>query len=372
MRIGLFAHRIAEADVTGVGRYVRELTWGLARVAAPEHAIVLGSTPEGEAPRWLPPEVEVRFAAWPRRPVHAAWIAGTGPRVERALGRLDVVHLPYPFPPIRSAAPQLVTVHDLMPLEHPDWYPPSERSIFARTIALVLRRARRIVVPSTDVKERVTSRLGVEPARVAVVPHGVSRTYARVAASDGTCARFGVDPGRYAVCVGAVSARKNLVPLIRALGRLGDARLPLLLIGPDGHGAAAAEAEIARMGDAVDVRRTGYLPDEIAAALVKSAALLVHPALAEGFGLVPLEAMTVGTPVIAARVCSIPEVVGDAAVLVDEPDDPAAWAAALSHVISDPERRLALVHAGKQRAATFTWDRAARTMLALYRDVALT
>jgi glycosyltransferase involved in cell wall biosynthesis len=366
----LFAHRLAQADATGVGRYVRELTAALARAAGPGDAVVLASTPESKAPTWVAPGVETRIVGWPRRPVHAAWVAGAGPRVERSLGRVDVVHLLYPFPPIRSRAPQLVTVHDLMPLEQSSWYPRSERWIFRRTISLTLRRATRIVVPSAYVKDRVISLLAVDPARIDVVPHGIGAAYVSGSAPDGLCARFGVLPGRFAVCVGAVSTRKNLVPLIRALGRLGDFGLPLLLIGPDGHGSAAAEAEIARLRDAAWVRRTGYLPDHQVAALVKSAAVLVHPALEEGFGIVPLEAMAAGTPVIAARVSSIPEVVGDAADLVDEPTDPSAWAAALSHVLDNDERRAALAAAGRARAAMFSWQRAATTMLEIYRHAA--
>jgi glycosyltransferase involved in cell wall biosynthesis len=130
------------------------------------------------------------------------------------------------------------------------------------------------------------------------------------------------------------------------------------------------EAEIARLDGTVHVHRTGYLPDAETAALVRSAAVLVHPALAEGFGLVPLEAMAAGTPVITARVASIPEVVGEAAVLVDEPDRPGAWADALMEVTGSSERRKALVAAGEARAAAFSWQRTARTMLDLYRDVA--
>jgi len=375
MRIALFAHRLAETASTGIGRYVREFASALGSVAEPGDSVVLTSTPEGELPAWVPRAVEAQILPWPRRPAHAAWCLGTGPSIERSLGALEVAHLLYPFPPVRSVAPQLVTVHDLFPFDHPEWYSRSERWIYRRSIALTLRRARRVIVPSNYVARCLAADLAVDPARVAVVPHGVNGIYTDAGSQAdmaATCAEFGVTPGRFALSVGAVNTRKNLVPLIRAMAALPNRDFPLLLVGPDGHGAEVADGEIARLAGRARVRRTGYLADEQAAALVRSAAALVHPSLAEGFGFVPLEAMAVGTPVIAARASSIPEVVGDAALLVDEAAEPTAWAAAMMEVIDDPGRRDSLSAAGKARAAEFNWDRSARIMLDVYRDVART
>jgi glycosyltransferase involved in cell wall biosynthesis len=373
LRIGLFAHRLADRDPTGIGRYLRELVQALERVRGETDALVLGSTPEPADPDWLPPGVELRVARWPRRAAQAAWCLGGGPVLERSLGELDVVHLTHSFPPAPARGPQLVTIHDLFPLEHPEWYPRSERWTYGRGVTLALRRARRIVVPSSYVADRLVTLLGATPQRLEVVPHGVNGSFAATLPQPAlaeACARFGVQPGGFAVSVGAVSTRKNAIVLVRALGRLGGEPLPLLMVGGDGHGAAEVAAEVARLDGTARVIRTGYLPDRDTAALVQAAAVLVHPALAEGFGMVPLEAMAVGTPVVAARVCSIPEVVSDAGVLVEQPADPSAWAAALAEVLGSAERRDELSAAGKRRAAAFSWERAANTMLELYRDVA--
>jgi glycosyltransferase involved in cell wall biosynthesis len=208
---------------------------------------------------------------------------------------------------------------------------------------------------------------------VEVVPHGVNGTFT-VPVSDGEieacCRRFGVDPGRFAVCVGAITTRKNLITLVRAVGQLDSTEVRLLLIGGDGHGAAAVDAEIARLNGRGGAVRTGYLPDRDVAALVRGAAALLHPALAEGFGMVPLEAMAVGTPVVAARVGSIPEVVGGAGILLEPPAEPSAWAAALTEVLGSEQRRQELSAAGTSRAAAFSWSRTANTMLELYHDAA--
>jgi glycosyltransferase involved in cell wall biosynthesis len=373
MRLGLFAHRLAQGTSTGVGRYVRELSSALVEAAGPGDSVVIASTPEREQPTWVPAAAQLRGVPWPRRLASAAWCLGGGPRIESGLGTVDVVHLLYPFPPGRTAAPQLVTVHDLFPFEHPESYPRSERVIFRRTITLTTRRARRIVVPSAYVARSMETILGVDPDRVAVVGHGVSGAFSEAGTAadvEATCTRFGVEPGQFVVCVGVVEARKNLIPLIRAMGELRESGIPLLIVGRDGHRVAETEAEIARLDRGVQIRRTGYLLDQEVAALVKSATVLVHPSPAEGFGFVPLEAMAVGTPVIAARASSVPEVVADAGILVEEPMQPKGWADALSDVIGSPTRRDELAVAGRQRAATFTWQKSARTMFDLYRDVA--
>src|SRR5581483_1692520 len=189
---------------------------------------------------------------------------GTGPRIERATGRLDVTHLLHVFPPARTASPVVVTVHDTFPLERPEWYPRSERLTYRRGLALALRRAARIVVPSRYVADRLARCAPVDASRVAVVPQGVSGAFAGPPADtdiEACCHRFGVAPGAFAVSLGAVTTRKNLLPLVRAMGRMAGARVPLVLIGGDAYGAAAVDAEIARLNGGARVVRTGYLPD---------------------------------------------------------------------------------------------------------------
>ena len=373
MRIGLFAHRLAQAESTGIGRYTRELASALNAVGGERRAIVLASTPEPETAAWIPDGVESRVLRWPRRVTQAAWCLGAGPRLERSVGRLNVVHLTHPFPPVRTAAPQVVTVQDLFPLERPDWYPRSETWSYRRSLRLALDRATRVVVPSRYTAERLTVVLDVPRGLIEVVPLGVNGAFAGSRSTreiTASCSRFGLEPERFVVSVGAVSARKNVITLVRAVAQLHQPSAPLVLIGADGHGAAEVEAEIARLNGASRVIRTGYLSDVEAAALVQGAAVLAHPAIAEGFGMVPLEAMAAGTPVIAGRVSSIPEVVGDAAVLVDEPTEPAAWAAALSEVMESSERRRELVARGHRQARSFSWARTAERMLGIYTDVA--
>jgi alpha-1,3-rhamnosyl/mannosyltransferase len=373
LRIGLFAHRLAGRRPTGVGRYFRELVRALDRVACHGERLIVASTREAEEASWIPPGVLRRVVPGPRRPVQLAWCLGTGPRLERSLGALDVTHLLQPFPPVRTASPQVVTVHDLFPVEHPEWYRWRDRWTYERSFALLVRRASRVVVPSDYVARRVIGVLGIDPARVVVVPLGVSGVFSAPHGAQATadvCRRFGLSPGAYAVCLGAVSTRKNVVTLVRAAASLPSPGVPLVMIGPDGHGSEEVDAEIARANGPARLVRTGYLPDRDTAALIRGAAVLVHPALGEGFGFVPLEAMAAGTPVIAARTSSVPEIVGEAAVLVDEPTDPAAWARAVTELVQDDGRRAALTAAGAERVERFSWEETARRMIEVYTGAA--
>lgn len=370
MTVALHVHRLAETHATGIGRYARELVCALEQLGGDRHDLLLTSTPEARVARWIPGTVRTRVVPWPRRMTQAGWCLGLGPRLERAAGPLDVVHLIHPFPPVKTAAPQVVTVHDQFPLEHPGWYPRSERWTYARSVDLALRRAARIVVPSRHVADGLQAILDVDPGRVVVVPQGVSGAFADPRPEHelaARCERFGVQPGGFVVCLGAVSTRKNVSALVRGMAGMS---CPLVLVGPDGHGAESIDAEIACLHRGARVIRTGYVSDDDAAALVRSAAILAHPALGEGFGFVPLEAMAADTPVVAAGLSAIPEVVGDAAVLVDEPTQPEAWTDALSELLASPERRRALAQAGRRRAREFTWRGTALRMLEVYEDVA--
>jgi alpha-1,3-rhamnosyl/mannosyltransferase len=142
----------------------------------------------------------------------------------------------------------------------------------------------------------------------------------------------------------------------------------LLVAGPAGRGAAGIEAEADRLGLAGRVRFAGFVSGEDLPVLVGASLALVHPSRDEGFGITPIEAMAAGVPAITSTVGSLPEVVGDAGLLVD-PDDHDGWAAAIFGVATDPERRAALVAAGHLRQARFTWRAAAEATLAVHDEV---
>ncbi len=375
LRVALLAHRLATAEPTGVGRYYRELAPALAAAAAPDVVgYVVASPREQRTPGWVRPPLRHVALAGPRLARHAAWCALRRPTVDRALGRPDLVHTLHPWAPTPTRGPLVVTVHDVMPIVHPEWHRRDERFGLQRGLAYARDHAALIVVASGWTRDLVRHHLEIGPERVVVVPEGVGAEFRRrpsTATIAETCRRYGVEPGRYLVAVGAVASRKNLLPVVRALARVVPATIgapALLVVGPAGRGAAAVRDEVDRLGLAPRVRFAGYVPGATLRTLLAGALALVHPSLDEGFGLTPLEAMAAGTAVLASNAGSLPEVVGDGGVLVG-PDDTDAWAGAIEAVATDDEHRAALVAAGARHQARFTWEATARATMAAHLEV---
>jgi glycosyltransferase involved in cell wall biosynthesis len=184
------------------------------------------------------------------------------------------------------------------------------------------------------------------------------------------CRRYRLPPGGYVVTVGAVGPRKNLGLLLDALAGINAVARPLLaVVGADGGAGASLREHATRAGVADHVRWTGRVSDADLVALVQGARVLAHPSHYEGFGLTPLEAMAAGTPVVASASGSVPEVVGDAGLLLD-PDDPAAWSDALARLAGDDATATDLAALGTARAAAFSWDRTARETWRIYDTLA--
>jgi glycosyltransferase involved in cell wall biosynthesis len=262
--------------------------------------------------------------------------------------------------------PRVWTVHDIMPITHPSWYPARHRHLARRALELI-RRSHDLVITVSAAVERDLLVEGVDAERIRVVHHGVDdrfRARATTAEIDSSCARHGVTPGAFLLAVGGISERKNLAVLVSALERVTPAGTPpeLLVTGSHGHGAAGVLDRLAGLGERV--RAAGYLPDADVAVLMQAALAVVHPSRDEGFGLVPVEAMAAGTPVVASRSGAMPETMGSAGIQLD-PDDVDGWAAAIERLRDDEAHRDDLIRAGSAHAAHFTWERAARATQAV-------
>ncbi|MEQ1785817.1 MAG: glycosyltransferase family 1 protein [Acidimicrobiales bacterium] len=369
----LYAHRLGDPAPTGIARYAAEMVARLAGPGQPRRGVAYTAAASRE--RSAPREdgttgARVRRPPVPRAALHLAWSAAGRPTVDRWIGRPDLVHVLYPSTPVPSRAPQVVTIHDLMPLQHPDWFAYGEAWRFRRAIRWAADHAVRLVANSAKTARELTDLVGVDPARIEVVHLGVADEFRAApdpAAVAAACARHGLRPGTYLMTVGSVSRRKNLFPVIDALERLADRDLTLVSIGPDGDGADLVRAHVAAAGLGTRVRFLGWRPDAEARDLLAGALALVHPSVAEGFGLPPLEAMALGVPALASRAGSLPEVCGDAALLLD-PHDPDAWAGGID-AVADPARRGSLVAAGRTWSAGFTWEAHAAAVAALHRTL---
>jgi alpha-1,3-rhamnosyl/mannosyltransferase len=369
----LFGHRLAGAERTGVGRYAADLVGGLAARPAGDGLRYRTATLREPPPIWLPDGTTHVGVPGPRRPLALAWSTIGRPRIERLVPEVDLVHTLLAWVPVPTRRPLVVTLFDLMALREPAWYPAAERWRYARAWAQAADRADAVVVLSRFVGDDVTARLGIEPDRIQVVAPGVPAPFLTPPSADAMAAvtaRYGLAPSSYVLTLGAVSPRKNLSVVARAIAALPPdpvGAVELVAIGPDGVGADQVRSELADLGLGRRVRLLGFVPDDDIAALVAAASALAHPSRDEGFGYPPLEAMAVGTPVVASSAGSLPEVVGDGGTLLD-PDDVGAWAAALDDIRrAGPDDRAAQAERGRRQAARFSWDRAAADLVALHR-----
>lgn len=270
----------------------------------------------------------------------------------------------------------MTTVHDLGPLDHPEWYAPSIVAAHRRQNRITAERAHRIIAVSDFTRERFLAHHDVDPARVVVVHSGV---WTPADAPDPSSLEGLALPGRYLLYVGTAEARKNLPGLLRIFRHVAADESDLALVlagaidarssaGVDGSGAWTLNpVEAAGLEEATLERVWGLgpVPRPVLQALYRQASALVFPTLYEGFGLPVLEAMAAGCPVVASDRSAVPEVVAEAGMIAD-PEDETGFAQAILSVVRDPARTAALQERGLERARSFTWDRAARETRAVY------
>ncbi|HEY6425691.1 MAG TPA: glycosyltransferase family 1 protein [Acidimicrobiales bacterium] len=321
----------------------------------------------------LPPGVAAHQRPMPARPLHALWARADVPPLEWFVGRADVVHGTNFVVPPTGHAGAVVSVHDLTPLHHPELC--NEATLaYPALIRRALARGAWVHTDSAFVAGEVVEAFGADPDRVRVVNPGVpplpSVTHTEVSRVLGRL----LPPGtaRYCLAVGTAEPRKDLPGLVRAFTDVAARRddLALVLAGPRGWGEQALTEAVLKSPARARIVRTGWLEDEALGALIGRADLLAYPSLYEGFGFPPLQAMQAGVPVVATGAGSQREVLGDAALMV-EPGDHDGLVVALQRVLDDESQRQSLRAAGTARVATFSWERCAEGLEALYRDVAV-
>jgi glycosyltransferase involved in cell wall biosynthesis len=285
----------------------------------------------------------------------------------------DVVHAPgYVAPRLRGAT-LILTIYDLIALRHPEWCRRANALHYARLLPASARRADGIIVPSEQTRRDLVDTLGVGDRKIRVIPLGVDASLAPVADSgllDRVRQKHDL-PARYLLFVGQQEPKKNLRGLLesyRDLKQRLSSTPSLVLAGARGWGTDGLAGDVRRFGLEQDVRFTGYVEIGDLAALYSMADVFVFPSLYEGFGLPPLEAMACGVPVVCSDRGALPEVVGDAAVLVD-PLRADELAGAIERVLTDGALRRDLVARGHARAATFTWERCVTATEDFYREV---
>jgi glycosyltransferase involved in cell wall biosynthesis len=306
------------------------------------------------------------------------WEQLTGPSAARKAG-VDLFHVPYFAPPLLPRTPTVVTIHDVIPMRLPAYQPNSKVWAYMRLVAQASHNATAIITISQHARQDIINALKLPQERIHVIYEAAGDEYRPVMDQERLAAaraRYGVGE-RYIFYLGGMDQRKNVTQLVRAFAHLhrqvGDPSLQLLIAGnpdkqqgplfPDPRPVAA------------DLGMTGqiiyrFIEEEDKPAMYSGASLFVFPSLYEGFGLTPLEAMSCGAPVVCSNRTSLPEVVGDAAILVD-PDNLQELVAAMRRVLGDSALQDDLRARSLQRAARFNWHKTANETIAVYEEALL-
>jgi glycosyltransferase involved in cell wall biosynthesis len=327
---------------TGVGRYTREL--GIALEAQSVDVKRFAFALRGDD---VPGVIRRRI---PAKAAQAGWRRWGRPRISSLVGPVDVIHGTNFVLPALHGERGVVTVHDLSYLDD-RVFPGGER--LRELVPWSLERAHAVIVPTETIKGELLEAYRVPADRVHVTPEGVSPLFfGATPLADGALAAMGIEPP-FVLAVATLAPRKNLERLVRAWGmaRRELDGWSLVVAGPDGWGPALPETP--------GVRLIGWIGDETLPGLLAAADVFCYPSLYEGFGLPPLEAMAAGTAALVGRYSAAPEVLGDAALLVD-PFDNEAIADGLIAIAGDAPLRRRLSMAGKARAVGYTWARTAR------------
>jgi len=391
MRIGI-DYTAAVQQRAGIGRYTRGLVRALAEVDR-ENEYVLFTAVGGQrwADRNWPQNFRMRMVPLSDHAMAILWHRLRLPLpVEVFIGRVDLFHSPdFVLPPTRARA--ILTVHDLSFLRCPECADPNLRAYLNRAVPRSVRRADLILADSQNTKDDLVELLGVSPDKIEVVYPGVDGRFRPIedeALLEGVRRRYNLPP-HFVLSLGTLEPRKNFVRLIEAFasmqvgkwasGQKADletcklanlqtckpANLHLVIAGGKGWLYEGILRRPEELGISDAVLFLGFIPDEDLPALYNLADLFVYPSLYEGFGLPPLEAMACGVPVVASNRPSLPEVLGQAALLVD-PLDVEGLAAAMKRALEDEGLRKRMVKRGLERARGFTWRKAARELLRIY------
>jgi glycosyltransferase involved in cell wall biosynthesis len=358
----LLDYRPALVTRTGVGEYVHRLAEALVRTSAGRDSVTLfASSWKDRLRAGTIPGAAVADSRIPARLLTSLWHRTAWPPVDRlAGGPWDIVQSSQPtLVPSRTGI-RLTTAYDLDFLHHPERTQAEFAGRYAAHARRDAERADHVIAISAYTAGEVEARLGVPRSRITVCRPGRPAWPVRMAAPPASLG--------YLLFVGTLEPRKNVAGLLDAYGRLVSRypqAPPLVLVGRTVAESAPVLARLGQHPFAGRVQHRGYIPDEERAALYAGATALILPSFFEGFGLPVLEAMTVGVPVIASDRGALPEVLGDAGLLVS-PDDPEELATAMHRVATDVRLATTLGARGARRSLMFDWMASAATLREIY------
>jgi len=374
LRIGI-DYTIAVTETAGIARHVRELVAALLEIdQVNEYILIFTSDVKGGVSSTLPQKLAIRrlpFSQWGARMM---WHRMSLPLpLEFFTGHLDVFHSPdFLLPPLRHAQ-GVVTIHDLSYIIYAQYTRPTIAKYFDKAVRRSVERARLVIADSNSTKRDLGKLLAISEGKIEVIYSGVSVRFVPVRDRDrlfDVQRRYSIDRP-FILSIGEIQPRKNLQRLIAAYSILRqDAMLThqLLLVGKEHWLSEDLFRQVEGLDIKRDIRFLGYVPDEDLPALISLADVFAFPSLYEGFGLPPLEAMACGCPVVTSNTSSLPEVVGNAGIMVN-PYDTDSLARAIGQVLTSSELRDNMIRKGLEQAKKFSWEKTAKQTLEVYNKV---
>jgi glycosyltransferase involved in cell wall biosynthesis len=362
----------AAHERAGLGRYAGALANALLAQGTPLTAFV--NDPRESFLRPPLSELETFTARLPRRRwrLRAAASYFGGSALDRAFPGVGLFHATEHLLPKLTRARSVFTLHDTAYLRFPEHHLPRNRIYLRTMMPRFLRRADRIIAVSESTRRDALHFYPLDPEKIEVIPEGVEARFRPDIEPDVVSrirSRYAL-PDRFLLSIGTIEPRKNLPTLVEAYAALGERHPEVGLVIAGGRGWLYERffEQLRSLGLEDRVVLTGYVPEDDIPALLNAAEVFAFPSEFEGFGLPPLEAMACGIPVASSNAASLPEVVGDAGLLLP-PRDVGAWVTALDRLLDDRQLQADLRARGLSRARLFGWDAAARRTLEVYRSV---
>ncbi|MDA1093692.1 MAG: glycosyltransferase family 1 protein [Acidobacteria bacterium] len=361
---------IRKLDDFGIGTYVRNLVQWLAKLDRETEYVLVCRPQDCERVEQLGPN----FRPMPDRSAGYSITEQFTVPVGLVRARADLFHAPHYVLPALTPCRSIVTIHDCIHLMFPEYLPGRLAHVYARlSFWVAANRSARVLTVSEASKRDILRFFPIPSEKVDVIYNAIDDRFSEPpdpAQVERVRERYQLHD-RFLLYAGNVKPHKNLERVIEAFARLRSdtsADIKLLITGSEISRYATIRRAVHRYNLHKHVRFLGFLTTDTLATLYHLADAFVFPSLYEGFGLPPLEAMACGTPVLTSNVSSLPEVVDDAALLVD-PHDTAAIAQAMHQILTDQPTRERLIASGRRRASSFSWETSVQRVLRIYREV---
>ena len=374
MKIGIFSNQFASARGHGIARYSKELVSFLVQLGGLKITPIAAWSDYGAHDLTeVQTETGLRLLKTGRKITPALWTYFGFPSLEQIINqKFDLVHvLSLGYPTVINGS-WIVTIHDIGPLTHPEYFSENPPWLMKKALKRAVNKAKGFVAVSQYTADELMSYVKKEfnmniEHRVRVIQEGVSESFFIPPIEPNYGLKENI-PEEYFLCAGKISPRKNTIRVLEALTHPQLENANLVLVGGDGWDHAQVKEKVKELRLENRVHFLGYVSDNELKYLYRHCLSFVYPSLFEGFGLTILEAMACGAPVISSKTTSIPEVAGDAALLID-PNSSEDIAQAMIHISLDVNFRIKMIEKGKLRAEKMSWQKAAKETFNFYREV---